>query len=255
MPEAMQSGAFVLHLARAEKRRENALQLRDSCGLAGEVWPAIDGARLTSSERAAVVRAQLFDPPYPFALKTGEIGCFLGHRQIWAEIVRRGLDHALVFEDDVTLDVSVFDQALDLAAQHIATYGYIQLQNRPAKDPGALIDRAGSCTMTLPVVTPLRASAQMISGAAARRLLDMSQRFDRPVDTFVQSHWHTGLRPAVIYPAGVRTISDQLDGSTIQMGRKSRWEKLRREIARFRYRRAVQQFSHGSSAPDHKAAP
>ncbi|MEL6990073.1 MAG: glycosyl transferase family 25, partial [Pseudomonadota bacterium] len=81
---------------------------------------------------------------------------------------------------------------------------------------------------------------QMISKSAAQKLLDLTKTFDRPVDTFVQSHWHTGLRPGVIYPAGITTISDQLDGSTIQTetGRGA-VDIMRREWSRMSYRRQV----------------
>lgn len=245
----MAAQAFVLHLTRARKRRENAHALLDACGLPGEIWAAVDGAALDRADLTADLRPALFAPPYPFELRTGEIGCFLSHRQIWAEIVRRGLDHALVLEDDVQLDREVFPEALALATRHVAAFGYVQLQNRPVRGKATLIDTQGACQITLPVIAPVRASAQLISRAAAARLLEKAQGFDRPVDTYVQSHWFTGLRPAVIYPAGVRTIAETLDGSTIQIGRKSLSERLWREAARFLYRRRVARLSRQSPAP------
>ena len=245
----MTAHAFVLHLTRARKRRENAHALLNDCGLPGEIWAAVDGAALAPEDLTADLRAGLFEPPYPFELKTGEIGCFLSHRQIWAEIVRRDLDHALVLEDDVRLDGDVFPRALALATRHVATYGYVQLQNRPARGKATLIDTEGACQLTLPVIAPVRASAQLISRVAAAQLLETAQQFDRPVDTYVQSHWFTGLRPAVIYPAGVRTIGEDLDGSTIQIGRKTLSHRLWREAARFLYPRRIAQLSRQSPAP------
>lgn len=251
----MRIGAFVLHLRRAEKRRANANKLIESCGLEAEIWPAVDGSKLPSSDVGRVVRPHLFDPLYPFELKIGEVGCFLSHRQIWAEIVRRDLDYGLVFEDDVSLDTEVFAVALDLAVRYVGDLGYVQLQNRPTTGAVQLIDRQASCTLTVPLVTPLRASAQVISRDAARQLVDRSERFDRPVDTYVQSHWATGIRPGVVFPSGVSTISDQLDGSTIQTGQKTAIQKFGREISRFRYRRAVKRFSARSTAPVPASTP
>ncbi len=245
----MQAHAFILHLTRARGRRENAHALLKNCGLPGEIWAAVDGKALEPEDLTSEVATQLFLPTYPFALKPGEIGCFMSHRQIWAEIVRRDLDHALVLEDDVSLDADVFPKALALAARNVATYGYVQLQNRPAGGPARLIDQEGPCRLTLPTVAPVRASAQLISREAAAQLLERAHRFDRPVDTYVQSHWHTGLRPAVVYPAGVSTISDKLDGSTIQTGRKGLGERLWREAARFVYRRNLARYSRQSPAP------
>ncbi|HAW48921.1 MAG TPA: glycosyl transferase family 25, partial [Roseovarius sp.] len=84
---------------------------------------------------------------------------------------------------------------------------------------------------------------------AAERLLHLSEAFDRPVDTFVQSHWHTGIRPAAIYPSGITDIADRLDGSTIQGGVRTPFQQVGREWARLRYRWAVMQASRHSPAP------
>ena len=245
----MQIGAFVLHLTRAEKRRANAHKLKDTSGLDAEIWPAVDGRALPSSDIAEILREQIFEPRYPFPLKTGEIGCFLSHRQIWAEIVRRGIPAGFIIEDDAGLEPGRFKNALTLAIDNIARLGYIQFQTRAPKEPRFLVDSAGGCALTVPQQGGLRTTAQMVSLEAAEHLLDLSRSIDRPVDTFVQSHWFTGLRPAAIYPSGVLEIGDTLDGSTIQGGRKSLLEKLRRELSRGRYRNAVTRLSRHSEAP------
>lgn len=246
----MERRAFVLHLLRATARRENARLLLETCGLDGEIWPAVDGSKLSSNELSATVGAGIFAPPYPFPLKTGEIGCFLSHRQIWAEIVRRDLEYGLIIEDDAAIDLPVFALALDLARARIEDLGYIQFQTRPTKGPARLIDTNGACALSLPQVGGLRTTAQMVSHAAAAHLLDLTEIFDRPVDTFIQSHWYTQLRPAAILPSGISDIADTLDGSTIQGGaQKSLPARLAREWARFRYRSAVARASRQSPAP------
>ncbi len=241
--------AYILHLNRASARRENAQQLLQSCGVTGGLWPAVDGSNMSSTDLSDVVGAQLFDPEYPFPLKTGEIGCFLSHRQIWAEMQNREEDAALIIEDDAALDPDVFPLAVDLALSNIDTLGYIQLQTRLANGAAALVDTNGPCQLTLPRLGGLRTTAQMVSRDAAAHLLQLTEIIDRPVDTFVQSHWHTLLRPGRIFPSGVRDIGDALDGSTIQGGKKSVLEKMGREFARSRYRRAVTRLSASSAAP------
>lgn len=241
--------AYILHLTRASARRENAQALLQACGLPGGLWPAVDGANMSSTDLSEVIGAQLFDPEYPFALKTGEIGCFLSHRQIWAEMQNRTEDAALIIEDDAALDSDVFPLAVDLARSNIEKLGYIQLQTRIPGGPAALIDTNGPCQLTVPQLGGLRTTAQMVSKKAAAHLLRMSEIIDRPVDTFVQSHWHTVLRPARVYPSGITDIANQLDGSTIQGGKKPLLAKMAREFARGRYRRAVTRLSATSAAP------
>lgn len=246
----MELRAYILHLTRATARRENAQALLQDCGVTGGLWPAVDGANMSSSDLSEVVGAQLLDPEYPFALKTGEIGCFLSHRQIWADLQSRPEDAALIIEDDAAIDPEVFAHALDLAHNNIDTLGYIQFQTRITDGPAALVDTNGPCQLTVPQLGGLRTTAQMVSKEAAAHLLRLTEIIDRPVDTFVQSHWHTLLRPARIYPSGIHDIADTLDGSTIQgSAKKPLLAKITRELARTRYRRAVNRLSAASAAP------
>ncbi|MEB8387858.1 glycosyltransferase family 25 protein [Rhodobacteraceae bacterium KMM 6894] len=246
----MRMRAYVLHLLRAEARRANARHLLRHCGVAGEIWPAVDGSALPPDELQAHYDTDLFDPHYPFTLRTGEIGCFLSHRQIWADMQHRAEGCALIIEDDAGIDEGILSHSLHLAKKHIQTLGVIQLQTRPLpKGPSQLIDQSGPCQLVVPQVTGLRTTAQVVSKWAAAQLLDRSALFDRPVDTFIQSHWHTGIRPAAIARSGVLEIADRLDGSTIQTAPKPLWEKLWREVARGRYRLAMHRAARHSDAP------
>lgn len=246
----MQLRAYILHLTRASARRENAQTLLQSCGVTGGLWPAVDGANMSSTDLSDVVGAQLLDPEYPFPLKTGEIGCFLSHRQIWADLQSRDEDAALIIEDDAAIDPDTFALAVDLARSNIGTLGYIQFQTRIADGPAALVDTNGPCQLTVPQLGGLRTTAQMVSREAAAHLLRLTEIIDRPVDTFVQSHWHTLLRPARVYPSGISDIAGSLDGSTIQGGaKKPLLAKITREVSRSRYRRAVARLSAASAAP------
>lgn len=249
----MQVHVFVLHLVRASARRDNAQALlqdaKDLGGMKGEIWPAVDGSAMSSTDLSASVGADLFEPSYPFPLKAGEIGCTLSHRQIWAEMQMREADAALILEDDAEIDPDHFHAAVILAQTHIRELGYIQFQTRAPKGPSHLVDTAGDCRLVVPELGALRTTGQMVSRDAAAHLLALSDPFDRPVDTLVQSHWHTGLRPAMIYPSGIEDIGDELDGSTIQGSTKTWTEKLTREIARTRYRAAVSRLSRHSAAP------
>ena len=72
--------AFILHLARASARRANADALAACCGMASEIWPAVDGGAMDEAARAGWLGEALFKPRYPHALKPGELGCFLSQR-------------------------------------------------------------------------------------------------------------------------------------------------------------------------------
>lgn len=247
----MQIKAFILHLERATGRLANVRRLADACGLPSEVFPAVDGRSVDPGELERVAGEQAFAPTYPFDLNPGEAGCFLSHRAIWERIVQGAEDAALVMEDDAGIEPDAFAKALGLASRHVLRLGYVQFQRRPAAGRRFDVDHTDVVHLTVPQVSGLQTTAQLISKQAAARLLDASAVMDRPIDTLVQSHWHTGLRAAEIFPSGVSDISRVIGGSTLGTPTRRRLPQLAwRETVRTRYRLAVRRLSARSAAPE-----
>ena len=88
--------AFVIHLARATQRRAQVERIVAACPLKTRVLDAVDGRAMSEDERAAVYRADLHEPRYPFRIGPGEIGCFLSHRNAWQTMLDEGLDASLI---------------------------------------------------------------------------------------------------------------------------------------------------------------
>ncbi|WIY27018.1 glycosyltransferase family 25 protein [Parasedimentitalea psychrophila] len=230
---------FIIHLARATQRHAQVQKLRTRLGPDSEIIAAVDGSTLSRADLAAAYQPVPQAPRYPFALRPGEVGCFLSHRRVWTALLESDADAALVVEDDVELSMD-FEAALSLAQRNLDALGYIQLQTRDYL--GSEIDRQDGYALIRPQLTPLRTSAQLVSRAAAKSLLDISAPFDRPVDSFLQMHWHTGIHLAVISPACVIDRTAETGGSTIGTS-KPLLEKLQREWKRARYRARIKRLS------------
>jgi len=108
---------FVVTLARAVERHAHVREALG--GLDFELHLGADKATLDleALEREGRLapwrgRRRLTGKPRP--LKGGEVGAALSHRQVWEEIVRSGVRHAIVFEDDVapSADVALLPDAL-----------------------------------------------------------------------------------------------------------------------------------------------
>lgn len=234
----MKIGAFVIHLQRARQRKAQVERILAACPVPARVIDAVDGRAMSAQERAAVYAGKLHEPRYPFELGPGEIGCFLSHRKAWQEIADAGLDAGLVIEDDVEIDRDVFGPALDLAMRHCSPHSYIQFQVRPVKGAVATVAQEGGVRIVRPRVADLRTSAQLVGRGAAERLLDLTGRFDRPVDGLLQMSWMTGLPLDRVDPSGVSDRTEATGGSTISGG-KTFFQRVEREFKRFFYRRAV----------------
>ncbi|NXD74951.1 GT253 glycosyltransferase, partial [Halcyon senegalensis] len=100
---------FLINLVRRPDRRQRMLASLRELEIAPRVVDAVDGSTLNSSD-IKVLGVDLLPGYYdPFSGRTltkGEVGCFLSHYNIWKEIVSRGLERSVVFEDDVRFEAA-----------------------------------------------------------------------------------------------------------------------------------------------------
>jgi glycosyl transferase, family 25 len=230
--------AFILHLERAISRSANVRSLRSNLPIESEVVPAVDGARLSGQELDQAYARRRFEPRYPFALTTTEVGAFLSHRAAWRRIVDEALDFAFIFEDDAEIDPGAFTALIEFITAERRTWDYVLLPAQPIRG-GTAIARRGALALIRPDAPPLRAIAQIVSRAAAARLLERTQPFDRPVDTLLQMTWVTGQPVLVASPSPVRDVSRETGGSTVQRKSMGLAERLRHEAMRPIYRARV----------------
>lgn len=225
--------AFIIHLERASDRQPQVEELVRKLPVETEVVKAVDGRTLDAQTITRVYRRSVHTPRYPFQLSTNEIACFLSHRKAWQAIVDQGLDAGLVLEDDVEL-TSEFAAAYSAACKVLQSDSFIRFPFRE-RESGRTVLTTESSRIIEPMPVGLGMVAQLVGRDAAQRLLSATEVFDRPVDTTAQMNWVTGLKPLSVLPGGVKEISVQLGGSTIQKSR-SLPDKLKREILRPLYR-------------------
>ena len=230
--------AFILHLERASSRAATVQSLRAGMAIESEVLGAIDGARLTPQEVDQVYARRRFRPAYPFPLTRTEVGVFLSHRLAWRRIVDDALDFAFIFEDDAEIDPPAFAALVEFATLERPAWDYVLLPAQPIRN-GTVVASRGGLTLMRPDAPPLRAIAQIVSFAAANRLLDRTLPFDRPIDTLMQMTWVTGQPVLVASPSPIRDVSRETGGSTVQRKSMSLVERLRHEAMRPIYRAQV----------------
>ena len=153
-----------------------------------------------------------YAPRYPFGLTLSEIGAFLSHRAAWRRIVDDGLDYAVVFEDDAAIEPARFAALLDFLAAGAGALVLRPDAGGRARACGRYPQPAGRRDPVRPHSPPLRAIGQVVSREAAERLLAVTAPFDRPVDTFLQMNWITGVALLVALPTPIRDVSRETGG-------------------------------------------
>lgn len=236
---------FVIHLRHARLRHENAEKIAQESRFPAEIIDAIDATEPNAPSLDGSYRPGLNEPVYPFPLRRTEVACFLSHRLCWQKIIDEGCAAGLVIEDDVKFVKPEFDTALDLALKHFASDSYIRFPIKAREKPDRIIEQRDGTTLFRPRYIGRSCCCQLVGREAAKRLLDASIKFDRPVDTFIQMPWITGIQTLTIIPAGVCEISNEIGGSTIHQKKPPRTvlrsitREARRSIYRWRLRRAA----------------
>ena len=230
--------AFILHLGRATSRAATVQSLRAGMAIESEVLAAVDGARLTPQEVDQAYARRRFRPTYPFPLTRTEVGVFLSHRAAWRRIVDDALDFAFIFEDDAQIDPASFAALVEFVTLERSAWDYVLLPATPIRN-GTPVASRGGFKLLRPDAPPLRAIAQIVSRDAAKRLLDRTLPFDRPIDTLMQMPWVTGQPVLVASPSPVRDVSRETGGSTVQRKSMPLGERLRHEVMRPIYRAQV----------------
>ena len=230
--------AYILHLERAISRAANVELLRARLPIESEIIAAVDGARLSQPELDEAYARRRFRPRYPFALTATEVGVFLSHRAAWRRIVDEQRDFAVIFEDDAQIDPGSFAALIEFVTAERAAWDYVLLPAAPIGN-GPMVARRGGLTLLRPDAPPLRAIGQIVSRAAAERLLERTLPFDRPVDTFLQMTWITGQPVLVASPSPVRDVSLETGGTTVQRKSMGLAERLHHEAMRPIYRAQV----------------
>ncbi|MEM0947419.1 MAG: glycosyltransferase family 25 protein [Pseudomonadota bacterium] len=230
-------GGLIIHLERAADRAAHVKHMSKWLPVPSEILPAVD-AKDPNSKVWRYEPDLGLDPAYPFPLSDTEVAVFLSHRRAWARIVASGWHAGLILEDDVMLDPDAFPAALRLARDVLGPRRFIRLPMKDREGKGDEVARENGIRAVRPRVVGLNLQASLVDREAAQTLLAATEKFDRPVDTWLQMTWEHDVDILSIWPSGVGEISAVLGGST-QRKRTGFGARLSAEVARARYRRAI----------------
>jgi GR25 family glycosyltransferase involved in LPS biosynthesis len=245
--ENMKIEAMVIHLSRATGRAKQVELLRSKLPVMTRAIDAIDGKTLNAAEMSHYKRKVMI-PSYPFELRQTEIACFLSHRKCWQHIIDLKLDAAIILEDDVALDFPIFWKAVELSLSIIRPGDFIRFPIKQREADGVVVTYNSQVTIKKPEHIALGMVGQIVTREAAAKLLDASEKFDRPVDCFLQMNWLHKVDVLSVWPSGVSEVSHSLGGSAIDHKTKNIGSKIKREILRPIYRSRIKKIARVSTA-------
>ena len=225
---------LIIHLERSLERKAQVRQLTKKLPYRTKVVEAIDGSKPDYDFSKSYI-PKLLHPHYPFSLRPTEVATFQSHRKCWQEILDRDLEAALIIEDDVDINDGNFTAAVKLAMEEIKMGDLIRFPFKPREKPRNKSVKRDNISIFEPNLIGLGMQAQIVTYDAAKQLLEKTERFDRPVDVYIQLRWEHKVRVLTLWPSGVLERSSSLGGSLIGK-EKDVVDILQRELLRPLYR-------------------
>ena len=190
---------FIVNLERSQDRREKITSRLKEIGASFELFPAVDGAKLSEDELAIYDEKLVFEK-IARPLSRSEIGCYLSHKRLWQRIVDNNLPWAAVLEDDVNIHDDL-GKVLSSVSQIPLEWDFVRLAGiceTPFLELYALGD-----SFKLAVLLQGASGTQgyCISHAGAKKLLEHASVIQGTVDDhLIDNCWKTGLKILAVQP-------------------------------------------------------
>ena len=202
---------FVISLKRRQDRFRHMQALLDAHGLKAEFVEAVDGSVLTPEQRRLYDRRRALSV-YGADMSDAEIGCHLSHLKVHQAVVDRGLDLALVLEDDIECDADFRDLLEGVLSARRREWLVLRLQSIKGgviagDKPATRGDfREGVRGRTIARVRSgvVGGCAYLIRREGAERMLRYAGRPFMPIDQAMDRYWENGIAPYVLRPFPVR---------------------------------------------------
>jgi glycosyl transferase family 25 len=191
---------FLINLDRDTERLERMKGELDRCGLPFERVQAIYGTQLPEHLKQSFLDEQ---GHIASDLKKGEVGCYASHLIAQQEMLRRGLDYALILEDDLKINddfLALITKLLNLAKE----WDIIRLSNDAKRSVIKIQEIAEGRHLVKYSRVPNNTGAYLISAYGARKFAQRVELRRYPLDVDLRRGWYFGLRTFGVLPAPVQ---------------------------------------------------
>ena len=195
------------------KRRPDRLKRMRACfeelGIDYKLIEAVDGKSLTKGYLEALDIKQCANYKDPYSnrdMTYGEIGCFMSHYKIWEDVVQKGHDRIIVFEDDVRFEtffkVTLSNLMIDLQNTGLNEWDLIYLgRKRLRKDLEPAVKGAETLVWpsysywTLSYILSNSGAQKLLNQRPLNRLVPVDEYLPIMFDKHPSEEWKSNFSP------------------------------------------------------------
>ncbi|MBH5369000.1 glycosyltransferase family 25 protein [Bradyrhizobium glycinis] len=175
---------FIINLTRDVERWENIQRFMVQARLPYSRFSAIDGRRKLPLIRS-VIRRDFVNRKNGRPLTTGEICCTLSHIGVLRRIIRRGIERAIILEDDAEFSEGFVDFYQNELPAYLDRCDVVKLEGLfydHTSRSGPIICSGGLTKLIVPLNPTLGSAGYAVNLRGARALLKRLSMLDWPTD-------------------------------------------------------------------------
>ncbi len=208
----------------------------DSFGIGCEIVDATDGGDLDLSTLRGRLRQDKAEKIYGYALRPGEIGCYLSHYRLWEKMARENISQALILEDDAEFAPDFFAAVSEIISCEWE-WEFVNLSAiRPPKIRKTLRRVGDNRKFGLSSRSGSTLAAYLLTLSGAKKLISYCREIRAPIDYLCVQWWrHKAAFYYVSPPPAVQTKEDESGTGVARVNRAllPSLHRKRERLARF----------------------
>ncbi len=207
---------YLINLKRREDRRAKMDYCFDELGIRYKEVKAVDGREIDPDylEREGIRMLPVFSEPYHNRpLTYGEIGCFMSHYKIWLDVIERGHETVIVFEDDIRFEPH-FRQGLENLRWELDRLApdwelvflgrkILKDSDEPWVEGSNLLVEVGYTYWTLAYMLSRRGAEKLVQGSPLSKMVPVDEYLPIMYDRHPNDTWKQYFGP----PRDLRALS------------------------------------------------
>lgn len=224
--------AYVISLPDAVERRKSVCRQLETSDVE---WEIVDAVLAAGEEVREMLDHCRDSDHWHKPLQSGEVACYLSHRQVWRRMIEEGVDEAIILEDDFEL-TRPLDEIVSLLWSFVTQADMIKLYGVPkiSRIVETATDHRGTHALLQAFAVTSGTVGQWVSAKCVPRLLARSEHIKRPIDMDLKHHWEFPLAVFHLSPPVVHEISSSLGGSSISHRRSKKTIKM--QLRRWKFK-------------------
>jgi glycosyl transferase family 25 len=178
--KSMQPSVIILSLKDADERRAALIDALNDHGVSYEIWDAIDGRGGLAPQYEAMVDRPAARKHLCREMGNAEFACALSHHFIYRAVLERGLDMAVVLEDDAIVDQRFFN-FLDAVQPPACDLLLLDHMRTLVHRRGKLMFECGTSAYRCKSI-PWLTTGYLVTRTGAQKLVNQSLPISAPAD-------------------------------------------------------------------------